>query len=412
MADLAVARGATQGLCSASLSFDDALARMAAGIVPLDIEHVPLRQASGRVLARAVVATRSSPNRDLAAMDGYAVRDIAAGAGMAMLAVVGQAAPGAPYSRMLEPGEAVRIFTGAPTPDGADRVIPQELVVRRGSRVAVPTDAGPARHIRCRGSDFAAGQSLLPAGRRIDARAILVAAAADVAALPVYRRPRVSLLATGDEIRAAGSVTEGVHNIPDSVSPAVAALAEEWGAAVIGICPVPDRQDAIESAARNALFGSDVLVVTGGASVGDRDFSRAALRSIGLDPVFDTVAMKPGKPVWYGRVGGTHVLGLPGNPTAAVVTARLFLAPLLCALQGRPAGAALRWQHLPLEAALPACGPRETFLCGTREGLSVRAIDRQFASGQASLAFANVLIRRRPASPRGEAGATAATLDF
>lgn len=412
MADLAFARHSAAQTCSASLSFDAALARMIDGVRPLDEETIALGNAAGRVLSRPVIAAAASPNRNLAAMDGYAVRDIAAGAGSAMLKVVGQAAPAAPYPHLLGHGEAVRVFTGAPTPEGTDRVVPQELVKRSGDLVAIPTEAGQARHVRQCGSDFTCGSELLSAGRLLDPRAILVANAADAGTISVYRKPCVFVLATGDELRRPGTRSQNAHSIPDSVSPAVGALAQDWGAELVGTRLVPDQPDAIKRDARDAIERADILVITGGASVGNRDFSKAALQSLGLDFVFQNVAMKPGKPIWYGRVGTTHVLGLPGNPTAALVTARLFLAPLLCELQGCDPETALRWRSMALDTPLAASGPREVFLCGVGEGEKVRLIDRQFASGQASLAMSNALIRCPKNAPPKAIGTTIMTLDF
>ena len=393
--------------CRATLDFDTAMARMAAAAAPLGQERVALADAAGRTLARPVLARLDSPRADLAAMDGYAVR----GTQASRLRVVGDSFPARPFRRAIGPGEAVRIFTGAAMPVGADRVIVQELAVRHGDEVAIPAAEG-RRHVRPRGSDFAAGAALLPAGRRLDARAMLVAAAADSATLTVWRQPRIFILATGDELSRPGLAGGGALSIPDSTSLAIASLAAEWGATISGMALVPDDSEMIEAHARAAMAEADVLIVTGGASVGDRDFSRGALGALGLDRVFAGVAIKPGKPVWYGRAGGMQVLGLPGNPTAALVTARLFLAPLLCLLTGRQAGAALGWRPAALGAPLGDAGNRESFLCGDWDGSAVRALDRQAASSQASLAASNVLIRRARDAAAEPAGATAMILDF
>lgn len=394
--------------CHATIDFETAIARLAAGTPPLGEERVALADAAGRVLARPVVARLDSPRADLAAMDGYAVGEARTAA---HLGVVGESFPARPYRGAIGPGEAVRIFTGAPMPRGADRVIVQELAVRRGDQVAVPAAEG-RRHVRARGSDFAAGAVLLPAGRRLDARAMLVAAAADAATLTLWRRPRVFILATGDELSRPGLASGGALSIPDSLSLAIASLATEWGAVISGVALVSDDGEAIGVMARSAMAQADVLIVTGGASVGDRDFSRGALGALGLDPVFAGVAIKPGKPVWLGRVGSTKVLGLPGNPTAGLVTARLFLAPLLCLLTGRSASSALGWRPAILDAPLDAAGNRESFLCGTWDGAVVRALDGQAASSQASLAAANVLIRRQRDAPPTQPGDAAMILDF
>jgi molybdopterin molybdotransferase len=406
MSDLAFAIRPTAP-CRATLEFDTAIARMATVTAPLGQERVALADAAGRILARPVLARLDSPRADLAAMDGYAV----CGEQGARLKIVGGSFPARPFRGAIGPGEAVRIFTGAPIPDGADRVIAQELAVRHGDEVAIPAAKG-RRHVRARGSDFAAGAPLLSAGRRLDARAMLVAAAADAATLTLWRQPRVFILATGDELSPPGLASGGALSIPDSTSLAIAALATEWGATITGMALVPDDSDMIEARAKAAMAEADILIVTGGASVGDRDFSRDALGALGLGQVFAGVAIKPGKPVWYGQVGGTQVLGLPGNPTAALVTARLFLAPLLCLLSGRQAGAALGWRPAVLGAPVGEAGSRESFLCGDWDGITVRALDRQAASSQANLASTNVLIRRGRDAPAEPAGATAMILDF
>ncbi len=385
---------------------------MTEGLAPLGSERIDVAQAANRVLAENLVATRASPARKLSAMDGYAIRDVAAGVGTAVLHVIGQAAPGNPFDGSVGQGEAVRIFTGSIVPDGADRVVPQECAVPRQSDIAVPTRAEAASHIRPVGSDFTAGTILLQAGRSLDPRGVLVAGAADVASVAVRRKPRIFILATGDELRRAGSVAADGFSVPDSVSLAVAALSAIWGAEVVASAMVPDDIGSIEHAARIAIEKADILVVTGGASVGDRDFSKPALELLGLQVLFSKVAMKPGKPVWYGRVGDLHVLGLPGNPTAALVTARLFLVPLLCALLGRAANAALPWRPLPLGEPLPANGDRESFLCGKAEGGCVSAIDRQFASGQASIAAAEFLVRRAPRALPSASGDPVMVVDF
>lgn len=393
--------------CRATLDFDPAIARMAAVAAPLGQERVALADAAGRILARPVLARLDSPRADLAAMDGYAVN----GAQASRLKVIGDSFPARPFRGAIGAGEAVRIFTGAPVPEGADRVIVQELAVRHGDEVAIPTAEG-RRHVRQRASDFAAGEALLSAGRRLDTRAVLVAAAADAATLTVWRRPRVFVLATGDELSRPGLAGGGALSIPDSTSLAIASLATEWGATISGMALVPDDSDMIEAQALAAMAEADVLIVTGGASVGDRDFSGGALSALGLDRVFAGVAIKPGKPVWYGRASGMQVLGLPGNPTAALVTARLFLAPLLCLLTGRPAKTALGWRPAVLGAPLGEAGNRESFLCGDWDGVTVRAIDRQTASAQASLASANVLIHRGRDALAEAAGAAVMILDF
>ncbi|MGH6617455.1 molybdopterin molybdotransferase MoeA [Sphingomonas sp.] len=394
--------------CHATLGFDEALARMEHATQPLGREQVALPNAAGRILAEPVLARVNAPPVDVAAMDGYAVRDGAFGP----LHVIGESAPAHPCRDEVGADRAVRIFTGAPMPGGAERVIPQELADRQGDLVTVPLSEDK-RHVRLRGSDFAAGEPMLPANRRLDPRAMLVAAAADAAQLVVWRAPRIFVVATGDElVRSGQAATGSPFVIPDSISPAIAALAIEWGAVVAGSALVPDRLDVIERCVQDAMASADVVVVIGGASVGDRDFSKTALATLGLGLVFSKVAIKPGKPVWYGRAGATHILGLPGNPTAALVTARLFLAPLLCRLTGRPMSAALSWRPAQLAVALDGNGDREAFLCGAWDGRAARALDRQAASSQALLALTNILIRRVPGVEAEPIGSITAVLDF
>jgi molybdopterin molybdotransferase len=397
--------------CDAAFSFDDAIVRIARGVVPLGSEVVRLDQGHGRILAEPICARVDSPRVDVAAMDGYAVNEDDVGT-LAALPVTGVALPGSAPSRLLRQGRAIRIFTGAPIPRGADRVIVQELADLRNDEVLFAANPGGKRHVRERGSDFSIGDVLLPANRALDPRALLVAAAADGSRVRVWRRPRVYIIATGDEIMWPGLAALTDVDIPDSLSNAVMALAEIWGAERTGAAIVPDRVDLIEAHARNALQCADIIIVTGGASVGERDFSRAVFIALGLKMNFAGVAIKPGKPVWHGQIGATHVLGLPGNPTAALVTARLFLAPLLCLLTGRPVANALSWRQSALGAAIAAGGDRESFLSATYEGLSVIPREQQNASSQHNLATTNALIRRLPYAPAGAIGDPVMLLDF
>jgi molybdopterin molybdotransferase len=303
----------------------------------------------------------------------------------------------------------VRLFTGAPIPDGADRVVIQENV-RREDDIAVFEPPGPARHIRKRGSDFAKGDMLLAPGRLIDPRALVAAAGADLAELEVWRRPRLILLGTGDELAAPGTARATPGAIPESVSLGVAALAALSGAEIVGRKRLQDDLPALERAAAEALAEADVVVVTGGASVGERDYAKAMFAPAELKLIFSKVAIKPGKPVWLGRVGEKLVLGLPGNPGSAMVTARLLLVPLLAGLGGRETK--LAWRQAPLAEAIGPCGERETFVRAAWDGEAVRAFANQDSGAQKTLADAALLIRRRAGAPAAAAGEEVEIIDF
>ncbi len=397
--------------CRATWRFDDAIGRIAEQAHPLEIETVRLDRAHGRILAEPVRARIDSPRVDVAAMDGYAICDDDVRAGSRFI-VSGSAFPGEAPRAPLAARQAARIFTGAPLPHGCERVIVHEVADRHGDRMVVRSHPGLKRHVRRRGSDFAAGETLLEPGRALGPRGLLVAAAADLARVAVWRRPRVYVMSTGDEIAWPGLASLSGFDIPDSLSNAVLAMAELWGGERAGSSIVPDKAELIEAQARFALGRADVLIVTGGASVGDRDLSRMVLASLGLDMMFERVAIKPGKPVWYGRIGDTHVLGLPGNPTAAMATARLFLAPLLCGMTARPIASALGWRPAPLGVPIAATGDRETFLCADWDGVMVSPFDRQAAASQRKLAGANALVRRMRHAQSAGVGESVMMLDF
>ncbi len=393
------------------IGFDDA-----AGIVgmigaPLGREWVTLARAHGRVLARPVVAEIDSPPADVSAMDGYAVRDEDL-SDATELRMIGEAFAGQGFAGEVGAGECVRIFTGAPVPAGADRIVVQEVVRREGDRAIVDGAVSPARHIRPRGSDFRVGDELLPAGRRLDARALVAAAGADVGLVEVRQRPRVLIVGTGDELVEPGSAREHPGSIPESVSLGVAALVADWGGEVVGRLRLRDDREEMARAAPLALARSDLVVVTGGASVGEKDFAKTMFAAQGLELIFSKVAIKPGKPVWLGAAGGTLVLGLPGNPTSALVTARLLLAPLLLRLGGDDPARALRWRDAALSEPLGACGDRETFVRGVAQGERVQPLANQDSGAQRTLAQADVLIRQRAGTAARAAGDAVEVIDF
>ncbi|WP_260928401.1 molybdopterin molybdotransferase MoeA [Novosphingobium sp. 9] len=399
--------------CAANIDFDGAQTMLRANAHPLGMESVRLSKAGRRTLAEPVVARIDSPRRDSAAMDGYAVRSGDLSGNATRLTLQGESFAGSAIPLPLLSGTAVAVSTGAPMPMGADRVVMREFVRVEGSEVVVPSAPGKT-HVRVRGSDFTCGQVLLQPGTRIDARTMLVAAAADQERVTVWRRPRIHVLCNGDELARPGDAYLRDDAVPDSLSEALLLMARQWGSKPCGISCVPDNADALRLASEKALPEADVLVIAGGASQGRRDHARTALLPLGLDLLFAGVAMKPAKPLWYGRIGTVHVLGLPGNPTAALTAARLFLAPLVSALAGAGYDRALRWSSLrSLESAAPG-GDRDQFLCGhwDEAEAGARIIARQEASAQMMLATADLLVERRAGAPLAPQGAMLRCLPF
>jgi molybdopterin molybdotransferase len=394
------------------IDFDTALALVLNEARPLPCETVALEAAGERVLAAGLKARGDAPRTAVSAMDGYAVRDVDLATLPARLPVATVAFAGRADVPVLPAGACVRVFTGGPTPHGTDRIVVQEIVGRDGDDALFEIPPEPGRHIRAVGSDFRAGDTLLPAGTVLGFRAMVAAAAADVATLSVVRRPRVVILGTGDELAVPGQALETPGGIPESVSFGVAALARRHGAEVVDRRRLADTPGVLEPAARRALAEADLVVVTGGASVGEKDHARSMFAPFGLDLIFSKVAIRPGKPVWLGRAGGALVLGLPGNPTSALVTARLFMAPLVAGLAGRNPAALLSWRDMTLTAPLKACGDRETFERGRMVDGGVAALDVQDSATQKALATADVLIRRRAGAPAIDAGDTVVVLDF
>jgi molybdopterin molybdotransferase len=394
------------------ISFDEAVELVRSAATPPGSEAIPIAKAAGRVLARPVIAQIDSPRSDVSAMDGYAVRDADLARLPARLELIGESFAGAGWSGSVAAGTCARIFTGAPVPEAADRVVIQENVERDGNLAVIGEAPGKARHIRARGSDFSRGEELLAAGRLLDPRALVAAAGADVGELEVVRKPRVHILSTGDELAEPGLARERADAIPESVSLGIAALVALWGAECVGRTRLRDELAAMEHAARDAVEDADLVVVTGGASVGERDFAKTMFKPLGLELVFSKVSIKPGKPVWLGRANGRLVMGLPGNPTSALVTARLLLAPLLAGLTGRPIDDALAWRTVPLASALAPCGGRETFHRARSVKDAAEILAFQDSSAQKTLAAADLLVRQRGGSPGVEAGMPVELLDF
>ncbi len=384
------------------LSVEEARERMLAALAPLAAEDVALSRARGRYLARPVLATRDQPPFPASAMDGWAVR---ADDGAGPRRIVGESAAGHGYAGAIGPGEAVRIFTGAAVPAGADAVVIQEDARREGDTVVVPAPSHP-RHVRPAGLDFRAGDRLLEAGVRLDPWRLSLAAAAGAAMLTVSARPRLAILSTGEEVVEPGEAP-GPFQIFNSGSTALGALVATWGAETIAMPPVGDDETATARAVD--LSGGDVVVTLGGASVGDHDVVKPALARLGLRLLVESVAVRPGKPTWFGTLAdGRHVLGLPGNPASAMVCAELFLHPILRRLQGGAPGP--RTVAARVGEALPANGDREHWmrarLTWADGGLWANPLRDQDSSLVTIFAEADALVRRgrlAPALPAGEA---------
>jgi molybdopterin molybdotransferase len=350
-------------------------------------------------------------------MDGYALIAADAARAPTRLTVVGEAAAGRPLARRLERGEAARIFTGAPLPEGADAVAMQEVAERDGATVTLSAPVKSGDHVRRRGLDFDEGELLLPAGRSLTARDVALAAAADHATLAVRRRPRVAILSSGDELAAPGAA-RGPAQIVASNALAVAGVVAAAGGEPIDLGVAPDDPAAIaERLAEARRLGADALTTIGGASVGDHDLIRRALADAGMTLDFWRIAMRPGKPLIHGRLGAMCVLGLPGNPTSTLVCAALFLRPLVRALLGDPDAGADPSEPARLGAALPANSERKDFLRATlaegADGATVATpIAEQDSSLAKALARADALLVREPGAPSAAAGAPCRILRF
>lgn len=394
---------------AALLSVGDALALVLADVVPLPAEAAALVEACSRVLAGDVMALRTQPPADVSAMDGYAVRAVDVATAPALLTVIGEVAAGRPFDREVGPGEAARIFTGGVMPRGSDTVVIQEITTREGDVVAIRRPESKGRYIRPQGFDFKAGATLLTTGRRLTARDIALAGAMNHATVPVHRRPRMALLATGDELVAPGT-PPAPGQIVSSNSVALTAIGNREGAETLDLGVAPDRLDATVAAVRRArAMGVDLLVTTGGASVGDYDFVHQAFVSEGVTLSFWNVAIRPGKPLMHGRLDGVSVLGLPGNPVSCFICATLFLVPLLRRLAGRN-DISLPTARAILGRALPANDERAEYMRATLvtapDGTKVaHPFPKQDSSLQVTLAGADCLLIRERFAPPAEPGA-------
>lgn len=393
------------------MSVQDARARILAGLRPVPAEIVALAEAWRRVSATPVAARLTQPPSDVSAMDGYALR-AADGTEGAVLEVIGEAPAGHPFAGSVGSGQAVRLFTGSVVPEGADAILLQEDATRDGARVRVNEAVRPSRHIRRAGQDFAAGDEIMSAGKRLGARDVGLLAAANHPWVTVHRRPRIAVLATGDEIAMPGEPIPA-GGIVSSNSHALAALVRAAGGRAL-VLPVARDDRAALAAVADAVTGMDMLVTTGGASVGDHDLVVAGLEQRGLKVDFWKIAMRPGKPLVFGNMGPIPVLGLPGNPVSALVCAILFLLPALARLSGLPAGAP-PVTDARLGAPLAANDSRADHL---RASLAVDAQGRLIAtpfpvqdSGMLRrLALADALILRAPHAPAAQQDAAVSVI--
>jgi molybdopterin molybdotransferase len=391
----------------ALMAVAEALQRVLADARPLPAETVALDEALGRVLTDDVVALRTQPPAALSAMDGYAVRGSDVARAPITLKVIGEVAAGHPFVGKVGPGEAARIFTGGVMPAGSDTVVIQEFTTRDADSVTIQKETAAGRNVRAAGIDFARDENLLRKGRRLTDRDLMLAAAMNHPRLKVHRRPKVAVLGTGDELVPPGS-TLRQGEIVFSNGFALAALARLNGAEVNELGIVRDRVEDIAAAVRHARqLNADILVTTGGASVGEHDLVQRALATEGLELSFWRVALRPGRPVMHGRLEGMQVLGVPGNPVSSYVCSFLFLVPLIRTLAGRKDIA-----HLPenawLGSDLPANDERADYLRATLQpgpnGPLVTPLPAQDSSLMAPLAKADCLLIREPHAPAAPAG--------
>lgn len=388
------------------LSVEEALTQILAGVRTLDATPLAIGRAALRHTSATVNAMATHPPCDMSAMDGYALRSADVQSVPVVLKLIGEAPAGGQFAGRIGPGEAVRILTGAAVPDGADTVVAQEDTrIPAPGNIEICESVKPGRHIRRKGSDFSGGDALLAPGQRLSAPALALAAAGGAAVLDVAPRPRVALLATGDELVPPGTAP-AANQIIASNTLGLCALVIAAGGEPVDLGIARDDPKAIAEAALSAT-GYDILVTTGGASVGDRDYIQSALGAAGLEVGFWKIAMKPGKPLIFGTFRGTPFLGLPGNPVSALICGLLFLRPALLRMQGRdPAVATI---DVALAEALPANGGRRDhlrarLLPGPARPPVAQVFPVQDSASLRVLAASDVLVVRPPGAPLAKAG--------
>ena len=391
----------------------EALRQVVAGAEPLGTETVALDDAFGRVLAADLAARRTQPPADVSAMDGYALRADDTASEPATLTIIGEVAAGHPFEGLVGPGQAARIFTGGVMPDGADCVVIQEVTEREDDRVVIKRSGIKGKNVRRKGIDFSEGQVLLARGRRLDDRDLMLAASMNYPQVEVYRRPKIAIVGTGDELVMPGTEPKP-GEIVYSNGFALTALARSEGAEARDFGIARDRLDDIAAHVRRARdWGADILVTTGGASVGEHDLVRKALQAEGLDLSFWRVALRPGRPMMHGRLGRLQVLGVPGNPVSSYVCSVLFLVPLIRTLSGRSDIERPR-ETARLGRDLPANDEREDYLRATLsvgpDGPVATPISAQDSSLVASLSRSNCLVIRPPHAPAAAAGSSCVIL--
>ncbi|MES2254763.1 MAG: gephyrin-like molybdotransferase Glp [Pseudomonadota bacterium] len=381
------------------IAVEEAVARIVAALKPLESERIPLGSAAGRTLAADTHAKTDQPPFPVSMMDGYAVRSTDTGPRR----VIGSAPAGHPFPGTVGPGEALRLFTGSVVPGGADAVLAQEDIQRDGDDIRFTETVRPGKFVRPPGLDFEAGAMLIPAGKCLTARDLVLLAAGDLVDVAVQRRPVIAFAATGDELSLPGQPRKPGGIVASSVY-GLDAMIAKWGGEARDLGILPDRPDAIADLAKEQC---DLLVTLGGASVGDHDLVQSALGPQGFALDFWKIAMRPGKPLIFGRLGATPLLGLPGNPVSSMVCAQLFLQPAIAAMLGRKADVPLRHARL-IDLLAPNDG-RQDYLraaCEWRDGeLWVRVFPTQDSSMLKVFSQSDALIIRKPYAPALAEGA-------
>lgn len=381
-------------MAASLLPYDEAFARITSAVRSLDPEMLALDDAVGHILAEDMASSIDVPQRALSAMDGFAVRDRDLLHLPVSLPIAARCFPGDAGMAMPD-GGCVAVFTGSPVPAGADRVIVQERVVCENGAIRLAEPPPVSRNIRAIASDVRRGQVIMKAGTLIGPLALVALAGCDRGHVPVVRRPRLAILSTGDELVPVGTARDSPRGVPQSLSAGLAALARQWGAGTVRHGHLPDRAEAVRHGIAEALAEADCVVVIGGASVGERDFARRAATAAGVEPCFAGIAMRPGKPAWFGLADGCPVLGLPGNPAAAMTVARLLLAPLIAALAGRDASTAAAWRVVRVDGPTTGFAGADFFARAQSTPGGLRLLDAQQSSGQAGLAMTDTLVRIR-----------------